>query len=218
MKTDLTDITMVLDRSGSMDAVKDDTIGGVNTFLDAQRTAPGHATFTLHQFDDVFETPIPASDVKKAPNLTSKTFVPRGSTALFDAIGRAIGDTGSRLEKTSENDRAAKVVFVIVTDGQENASREFSESKIHEMIEHQKNVYSWEFVFIGANQDAIASAQGIGISADHAINYAANTIGTQAVFSAAASNIRAYRSSSGAGGQGLAWSAEQRDAQKKAGA
>lgn len=215
MKTDMTDITMVLDRSGSMSSVADETIHGVNHFLDEQRKAPGNATFTLHQFDNVFETPIPATDIRKAKNLTSDTFVPRNSTALLDAIGRAIGETGSRLEKASENERAGKVIFVIVTDGHENASHQFSKAKINEMIEHQKDKYSWQFVFLGANQDAIDSAGGIGISAANAMTYAHNAVGTEQAFAAFSSNVRSFRSSTK---KDMAWSAEQRDDQKKAGA
>lgn len=215
MKSNHTDITLLLDRSGSMASVAEDTIGGVSTFIDEQRKAPGTASFTLHQFDDLFETPIPTTDIQKVPNLTSATFVPRGNTALLDAIGRAIGETGSRLEKTNEADRAGKVVFVIVTDGHENASHEYTPSKVHEMIEHQKTQYSWEFVFIGANQDAIKVATAYGINSANAMTYAANAVGTPKVFMAAASNLRMVR-----GGQSvnMAWSAAQREEQKKAGA
>lgn len=207
---------MVLDRSGSMASVADDTIGGVNTFLEEQRNAPGAATFTLHQFDDIFETPIPASDIKKAKNLTRKTFVPRGSTALLDAIGKAIVDTGSRLGSAQESDRPANVVFVIVTDGHENASREYTQAKINEMIEHQKNTYSWQFVFLGANQDAIAAAGDIGIGAANAMTYASNKVGTEKMFAAFSSNVRSYRATGQAAK--MAWSDEQRKDQKKAGA
>lgn len=206
---------MLLDRSGSMASVADETIHGVNHFLDEQRKAPGTATFTLHQFDNVFETPIPATDIKKAKNLTGDTFVPRNSTALLDAIGQAIGDTGSRLENASESERAGKVIFVIVTDGHENASRQFSQAKINEMIEHQKTKYSWEFVFLGANQDAIEVGGSIGISASNAMTYAHNAVGTEKVFAAFSANVRSVRSGRASG---MAWSAEQRDEQKKAGA
>lgn len=194
MKTNHTDITVVLDRSGSMASVADDTIGGFNRFLDDQKKAPGTATLSLHQFDDVFETPIKAQDVKQVPDLTNKTFVPRGSTALLDAIGRSIGDTGSRLESVSENDRAEKVVFVIITDGHENASREFTNQKVFDMIQHQRDKYSWEFVFLGANQDAIKSAVNLGMSAKNSMTYASNAVGTRAAFQSASSNLRAFRS------------------------
>lgn len=216
MKSEHCDITLVLDRSGSMASVASDTIGGTNVFLDEQRKAPGTATFTLHQFDDQFETPINGQDIQKVQNLTSKTFVPRGNTALLDAIGRAIGETGSRLEKASDSERAGKVVFVIVTDGHENASHEYTPAKVHEMIEHQRTKYSWEFVFLGANQDAIKAATNLGVNTANAMTYAHNAIGTQQAFAAAGSNIRSYRIS----GQSvdMAWSTKQRADQKKAGA
>lgn len=214
MKQNHTDITIVLDRSGSMAHVADDTIGGFNRFLNDQKSAPGTANITLHQFDDVFETPIKTSDVKSAPELTSKTFVPRGSTALLDAIGRGIKDTGSRLENASDSERAEKVVFVIITDGHENASHEYNQANVFDMIEHQKTKYSWEFVFIGANQNAIKTASGIGISGANAMSYAANAVGTKAVFRSASSNLKGFR-----GGQSvnMAFTKEDKEEQIKAG-
>lgn len=198
-----------------MASVADDTVNGFNRFMDDQRKVPGTATVTMHQFDDRFETPIKGRDIHKAPNLTAETFVPRGNTALLDAIGRAIGETGERLEKAPEHERAEKVIFVIVTDGHENASRKFTESEINKMIEHQKTKYSWEFVFLGANQDAIASAQGIGISVANAMTYASNKIGTEKLYAAFSSNVRSFRCSTS---KDMAWSDEQREDQKKAGA
>lgn len=215
MKSNHTDITLVLDRSGSMASVAPDTIGGVNTFIEEQRKASGTATFTLHQFDDQFETPIDGKDIKEVSPLTSKTFVPRGNTALLDAIGRAIGNTGSRLEKSNDSERAGKVVFVIVTDGHENASHEYTPDKVHEMIDHQKTKYSWEFVFLGANQDAIKAATNIGINSGNAMSYAANTVGTQQMFAAVGSNLRMYRCNAS---PDMKFSTKQKDAQKKAGA
>ncbi len=214
MKANHTDITIVLDRSGSMAAVKDDTIGGFNTFLDDQRKVPGSAAITLHQFDDEFETPIKAQDIQAAPHLTGKTFVPRGNTALLDAIGRAIGETGSRLEVAGD-DRPEKVVFVVITDGHENASHEYNHGKVFEMIDHQRTKYSWEFVFLGANQDAIKVASNLGMSTANAINYAANTTGVKAAFAGTSSNLRAFR-----GGQSvnMAYSRAQAEEQRKAGA
>ena len=215
MKQNHTDITIVLDRSGSMASVADDTIGGFNRFLTDQRNAPGSAVITLHQFDDQFETPIKAQDVKTAPELTGKTFVPRGNTALLDAIGRAIGDTGSRMQALSENDRAEKVVMVIITDGQENASHEYNHAKVFEMIGHQRDKYKWEFVFLGANQDAIKAATHLGMAAGNAMTYAANSKGTNAAFASTSANLRAMRCGASAS---MAYSDKDRDEQSKAGA
>lgn len=193
MKKNHTDITIVLDRSGSMSHGADDTIGGFNKFLDDQKAAPGTATISLHQFDHEFQTLINAKDIKSAEHLSSKTFVPRGQTALLDAIGRSIKDTGSRLENSTEHERAEKVVFVIITDGMENASHEFSHSKIKEMIEHQKTKYSWEFVFLGAELDAKGVATDIGISGANAMANANNKMGKKAMYASASSNLRSYR-------------------------
>lgn len=214
MKTNHTDITMVLDRSGSMARVAADTIGGVNQLLKDQRAAPGTASITLHQFDDVYETVIKETDVKNAPDLTDKTFVPRGSTALLDAIGRAIAETGARLGHKPEAERAGKVVFVIVTDGQENASTEHSRENVLRAITHQRDKYAWEFVFLGANQDAIATATSIGVASGNAMTYAHNAVGTAAAFASTSNNLRKMRSGHAVT---MSYSAEDHAAQQAAG-
>lgn len=214
MKQNHTDITIVLDRSGSMASVAHDTIGGFNRFLDDQKSAPGTASITLHQFDHEFLTVIKAQDVKAAEHLTGKTFVPRGNTALLDAIGRAIGDTGSRMESAPDSEKAEKVVFVIITDGFENSSREFDHSKVFEMIKHQREKYAWEFVFLGANQDAISAAAGMGVSGSNAMTYAANSVGTTSAFEATSKNLVQMRSKTKID---MSYSAKDRDDQRKAG-
>lgn len=214
MKANHTDITIVLDRSGSMQSVRDDTIGGFNRFLSDQQVAPGSANITLNQFDHEFETVLNGVEIKSARPLDGQTFVPRGNTALFDAIGRSINETGKRIEAMPESDRPEKVVFVIVTDGEENHSREFNKSKVMEMIQHQREKYQWEFVFLGANQDAIAAAGGIGISASNAMTYAHNSVGTCAAFASTSKNLRQFR----AGGQSMGYSVQDREAQANAGA
>lgn len=214
MKQNHTDITIILDRSGSMRSVADDTIGGFNRFLDDQRRAPGTASITLHQFDDQFETPIKAQDVKTASYLTSATFVPRGNTALLDAIGRAIGDTGARMENAG-NDCAEKVVVVIITDGHENASHEYNKAKVFEMIQHQQDKYAWQFVFLGANQDAIKTAASMGVKAANSMTYAANAVGTTEAFKATSRNLVQLRCGAKTA---MDYDADQRGAQKRAGA
>lgn len=214
MKQNYTDITIVLDRSGSMASVASDTIGGFNRFLADQKAVPGTATITLHQFDDQFETPIKAVNIQSAEPLTDKTFVPRGSTALLDAIGRAVVDTGERM-KSLGNDCAEKVVFVIITDGEENASHEYTREKVLEMIKHQTDTYKWEFVFLGANQDAIKAGMTMGVNAANSMTYAANAVGTQSAFASSSANMRAFRTGAA---KSMAYSAEDREAQAKAGA
>lgn len=191
-----TDITIVLDRSGSMSSVAADTIGGFNRFLADQKKAAGTATITLNQFDDQHERVLDAVDIQKAQDLTHQSFVPRGSTALLDAMGRAITDTGKRLDALPEKDRPEKVVFVTITDGQENASSEFSRAKIFQMVKHQREKYAWEFVFLGANQDAIAVGASIGVSVANTMTYASNSAGVASAYTAMASNLTSFRSGS----------------------
>ena len=174
-----TDITVVLDRSGSMASVRDDTIGGFNSFLQEQKAVPGSARVSLVQFDDQYESVYECRDVQDAPDLSPRTFVPRGSTALLDAIGRTLNATGARLAALPEAARPEKVLLVVMTDGLENASREFSARQVFDMITHQRDKYQWEVVFIGANQDAVLTGASYGLPASNALDYAATPAGTR---------------------------------------
>lgn len=182
MKKGYVDINVVLDRSGSMGSVLEPTISGYNEFLNSQKGQEGVAKFTLAQFDDVYEVVYAGVSVEEVPELNRETFVPRNSTALNDAIGKTISETGARLRALSESARPEKVIFVIITDGGENASREYTSDKVQDMIKHQKEKYNWEFIFIGANQDAIATAKGFGIGAGNALNYTANAAGSSYLY------------------------------------
>ena len=209
----LTDITIVLDRSGSMETIRDDTIGGFNSFLSDQRSIPGEATLTLVQFDHLYEV---VHEGKRLPDvlfLNRDTYIPRGTTALLDAIGRTIDSTGKRLEKMKEQDGPGKVVFVIITDGLENASNQYSSNQVNEMIERQRNEYQWQFVFLGANQDAIATAAQLGILQAGAMTYTANAAGTGALYGSLSSNIRSFRVGSSTS---VGFTDEDREKQKKA--
>lgn len=188
-----TDITIVLDRSGSMQVIAADTIGGFNKFLEEQKTAAGEAILTLNQFDGAFETPVSCTDIRHVAPLNSTTFVPRGFTALLDAIGRTITETGARLAKLKESDRPTKVIIVIITDGEENASREFTQAKVNEMITHQREKYSWEFVFLAANQDAIKVGDRYGILRAASMTYAHTGVGATAAFASLSKNLSATR-------------------------
>lgn len=179
-----------------MQSVANDTIGGFNKFLEDQQKAPGTATITLHQFDDHFETPIPTTDIKKAQKLDGTTFVPRGSTALLDAIGEAVKLTGDRLKNMPEADRAGKVVFVIITDGLENASHKFSRLQVFDMIKHQRDVYKWQFVFLGADQDSFAEASKLGVSTANAMSFSKCAAGVMSSYDSASFNLRQFRSGS----------------------
>src|SRR5262249_11881777 len=168
MRQDLTDLTVVLDRSGSMHTCRSDAEGGLNSFIAKQKELPGECTFTLVQFDTVYEFVHKAIPLGTVPHCTLE---PRSNTALLEAVGRAIVETGERLRAMPESERAALVVCVILTDGQENSSQEYTKARVREMIEHQQNVYKWQFIYLGANQDAFAEARGIGIQLAGAAGY-----------------------------------------------
>lgn len=171
-------IVLVLDRSGSMQCIRDDTMGGVNRFLVDQKAQPGRATFTLALFDDQHDIIYNHDDIALVRPLTVIDYVPRGWTALLDAIGRSINSTGAWLRMLPEDRRPSKVLFAIMTDGQENASKEFTREQINRMIEHQREKYKWEFAFLGANQDAISVGASYGIPLSSSMTYAANSMGT----------------------------------------
>lgn len=168
MRQDYTDITVVLDRSGSMVSIREDMEGGFAEFLKEQKLQPGKCTLTLNQFDTVFENVYTGKDIR---DVNSLTIAPRGGTALIDAIGRTINETGKRLEAMPEAERPFKVVVVIVTDGEENSSREFKSEDIKAMVALQESVYKWNFIYLGANQDAFSVAGNIGVSMGKAMNF-----------------------------------------------
>tara|TARA_R110000824_G_scaffold300225_1_gene488255 strand:- start:9566 stop:10192 length:627 start_codon:yes stop_codon:yes gene_type:complete len=160
MNKNLTDLTVIIDRSGSMYSCKDEAEGGVNQLIDDQKKEEGKCNFTLAQFDTEYEL---VNDGTPINEVESFTLVPRGGTALLDAIGKTVASVGERLAKMDEKDRPGLVSVVIVTDGHENSSNEFTKSQIKEIIDEQTNKYSWKFSFLGANQDAFAEATSMGI-------------------------------------------------------
>jgi hypothetical protein len=171
MKDELTDIVVVLDRSGSMASVLDDTIGGFNTLVEEQKAATGRARLTLTQFDDEYEIVHERRDVRGVEPLSRATYVPRGSTALLDAVGRTIMSVRAKIARDAATERPGKVVFVIITDGQENSSREFRREGVFELIREQESQAGWEFVYLGAHQDAITEAASLGIARERAANW-----------------------------------------------
>ncbi len=164
-----------------MAAVASDAIGGFNTFLDGQKKAQRESRITLAQFDHEYDLVHDGKPTKDVPPLTEETYVPRGTTALLDAIGRTIEDMGRRLDKTPESERPARVLIAILTDGLENASRDYTREKINSMIAHQREVYSWEFLFLAANQDAIQEGSKIGIQRCASISIQSTSSGHMAV-------------------------------------
>jgi hypothetical protein len=178
MKTGLVEIISILDRSGSMAGLEKDTVGGYNSFIAAQAKLPGDLKVTTILFDDKYELLYSGVKADEAM-LNESNYTTRGSTALLDAVGKTILDIGARLANTKEEDRAEKIIFVITTDGQENASKEFNHVKIKEMITHQRKVYKWEFVFFGANIETEIVAQDLGINLDNAHSYVADEEGVK---------------------------------------
>lgn len=168
MRFDLTDITLVVDRSGSMQSIRGDAEGGVNAFLHQQAREPGEAFVTLIEFDHEYDFIYRGVPIR---NCSDYKLTPRGSTALLDTLGRAITETGIRLNLMTEADRPGLVIFVIMTDGQENASREFTRERVREMIGHQQQHYHWQFTFLGANQDAFAEAGLLGVDPTASVKF-----------------------------------------------
>lgn len=163
MKAGFTYIMMLIDRSGSMSRLRDDTIGGFNTFIAEQRKVPGKAVLTLAQFDDQFQIDYEAKDILVVPDLTPETFVPRGGTALRDALARLMISSGAKLSAMPEDERPENVICVVITDGRENASKETPANILKEMIDLQTNKYNWKFLFLGANMDATLVGGALGM-------------------------------------------------------
>lgn len=198
-RANLTDITFVLDRSGSMETIKAATIEAFNGFVVSQREGTGTARMTLVQFDDRYEILYAGLPLLKAPELTHRSFQPRGSTALLDAMGRTIVATGERLKKEADSDRPGTVIFVTLTDGFENASHEYTAQQLNKMISEQRDKYSWQFIFLGANQDAIATAAQFGVGAEQAMTFSPSTTGTMGCWNALNAKLHQVRRARGAG-------------------
>ena len=194
-----TEIAFILDRSGSMESMTHAAISGFNEFLSAQKSTvddsgqPIPATFTLILFDHEYLPVHSRVPIQNAEPLTAEAYQPRGSTALLDAIGRTIDFIGSELAATPAAERPSKVIIAILTDGEENSSHKFSRAEINQRITHQTEKYQWEFLFLGANQDAIASAARMGIQAHNAATINADADDIKAGSSAFAAKISAHR-------------------------
>lgn len=189
-----TEIVCILDRSGSMCTIWKDMIGGLCSFIDEQKDLPGKANITMVAFDSKYDELTKSMDISKFKTLEVMDGIhPRGTTALYDAVGRTINSVGRRLREMNDSERPGTVLFFIVTDGYENSSREFSVLRIKEMIQHQTNKYNWKFSYLGANQDAFAVGDSIGIPKGFCANIDADSAGAQATYSTASSFACAAR-------------------------
>ena len=200
MKKNLTELVFILDRSGSMAGLEGDTIGGFNAMLEKQRKEPGEAVISTVLFDNETEVIHDRLPLDRVPALTEKEYYVRGCTALLDAVGGAIHHIGNVHKYARREDVPEKTLFVITTDGMENASRRYTYDKVRRMIEHEKQKYGWEFIFMAANIDAAETAACFGIDEQHAVNYHADSIGTKNVYEAvseAVSQVRNARPLSG---------------------
>ena len=196
MKKNLTEIVFILDRSGSMSGLEGDTIGGFNAMIEKQKREPGEALISTVLFDNENEVIHDRVDIQKIEPMTDKEYYVRGCTALLDAVGGAIHHIGNVHKYAREEDRPEKTLFVITTDGMENASRKYSYDRLKMMIERQKEKYGWEFIFLGANIDAAKEAARFGIDESRAANYHADSAGTAVIYEAmndAVCNVRASR-------------------------
>ena len=192
----MTEIVFILDRSGSMAGLEDDTIGGFNALIAKQKQEAGEALVSTFLFDNESQLIHDRLDIRQVPPLTRQEYYVRGCTALLDTVGKAVEHLSFIHKYAREEDRPEKTLFVITTDGMENASRHFTYDRVKALIEKQKAQYGWEFLFLGANIDAAKEAARFGITEDRAANYHADSVGTAVIYEAvseAVCNVRACR-------------------------
>ena len=195
MKKNLTEIVFILDRSGSMAGLEGDTIGGFNGMLEKQRQEEGEAYVSTVLFDNESSVIHDRLPLDRVPRLTAREYYVRGCTALLDAVGSAISHIATVHKYAREEDRPEKTLFVITTDGMENASRRYTYDKVRSLIEKQKREYGWEFLFLGANIDAAREAARFGIHPDRAVDYRADRRGTRVIYETVSETVRDFRAS-----------------------
>ena len=179
MNNNLTEIVFILDRSGSMAGLEDDTIGGFNAFVEKQKKEEGEALLSAVLFSNNSEVIYDRADIRKVEPMTDRQYRVGGCTALLDAIGGAVHHIANVYKYAREEDRPARTVFVITTDGLENSSRIYSYAEVQRMVKHEQEEHGWEFLFLGANMDAIAAARSFGIRPDRAVRYKGDGLGTE---------------------------------------
>ena len=195
MQNDLTELVFILDRSGSMGGLESDTIGGYNSLLEKQRAVPGEAVVTTVLFDDQYELLHDRIPLKGIRPITGGDYYVRGNTALLDAVGKTIAKIANAHKHTDESQRPGKTLMVITTDGLENASREYNHQKVAKLIAQQKEQYGWEFLFLGANIDAVATAARLNIQPDRAVSFHSDSAGTRLNYAAVSDAAACLRNS-----------------------
>lgn len=193
MKKGLTELVFILDKSGSMGGLESDTIGGFNSMLEKQKKVSGECYITTVLFDNNYELLHDRIDIRAVSPITENEYRVGGSTALIDAIGRTIHKISNAQKNTSDDFKAEKVMFVIITDGQENSSREYSSNQVKQMIERHKSRYGWEFIFLGANIDAVETAKNFGIDPDRAQDFHADSKGIELNFRVVSEAMTSFR-------------------------
>ncbi len=200
-----TEIVFIIDRSGSMAGLEEDTIGGFNSLIEKQKHEPGKALVSAVMFEDDCDVVLDRVPLNKVRPLTRRDYTPGGCTALLDAVGGAIHHIGNLHKYADEKDRPDKTLVVIITDGMENASRRYDFRRVRHMIERQQKRYRWEFLFLGANMDAVATAASYGIDAHHSVTYQNDRIGTNMNYEAVCAAVTHVRSAKMAAPLGDGW-------------
>jgi uncharacterized protein YegL len=193
MNKDLTEIVLIIDKSGSMNHLTNDVIGGINQFISDQKELPGNVNLSMILFDDTLDHKYNRIDLKVIPNLDSTIYKTGGMTSLYDAIGYSVNYIGDALDKTTEADKPSKILVAIMTDGDDNRSIKYTAASIKEIIDHQITKYAWEFIFMAANIDVKKTADSIGIS--NSLAFTADSSGTRSVYACFSDQTTSYRSS-----------------------
>lgn len=193
MRKNLTELVFILDKSGSMSGLEKDTVGGFNSMLKKQQAIKGECRVTTVLFDNRYELLHDRVDIRGITPITEKEYCVGGSTALLDAMGKTISKIIGVQKNTEKKYRAGNVMFVIITDGEENSSREFTAPQIRKMVEEQKSKYGWEFIFLGANMDAVKTAGSFGISPDRAVDYVPDKVGTALNYRVMSETVASFR-------------------------
>ena len=209
MKKGLTEIVFILDRSGSMGGLEKDTIGGYNSMIAKQKTEEGEAIISTVLFDNETEVLHDRVPLAKVEPITEKEYFVRGSTALLDAVGGAIHHIGNVHKYAREEDVPEKTLFIITTDSMENSSRQYTYDKVRKMVERQKEKYHWEFIFLGANMDAVSVANNFGVDRNHAVTYECDGAGTALNYKVMSKMVSRARKAESAKAMGAAFDSEE---------